>query len=496
MEILPIKSIDDSDQALVGANIVNLAKLARAEFPVPEGVVVTAPDFILTSVVKLIEGAEKSVFEQRLVLAKNQLLKSPIPVELDNFLDERQIYFLPNLTSLDIASGHVLGITVKKKQLVWENLVNLWLEQINSRFYQRGFDSLSFSQLTPLAVFVLDKVETEILAFFDTNRQEVIAESSVKLQPKVLQEIDQLVNLGNKKIFLPQVYILALANKHLCLLGVLPHSGTLPKKIESHLATYSDQQKPTVKSAAKVFLQIQSGFSIYPGADGIIVQRDLSKHFEETIFRLTEAAITFPEKKILFKLPTSSGDLSGLLSILHQPQILEECADIYQFVRNKKKLLNVEMVLPLARGVSELRQIKQDLLSLGVDRKGSSGLWLEMSIPENIINIEDYLNEGIDGVIIDLDLLQKHLFAYEVDEAQFYQKACQVLIKFVLPAVKSCHQQGVPALISGELALFPDVTENLIKRGVWGVICDNLQTAESLPEWLNLLENNLVLKIT
>jgi hypothetical protein len=61
-------------------------------------------------------------------------------------------------------------------------------------------------------------------------------------------------------------------------------------------------------------------------------------------------------------------------------------------------------------------QLKRELAVKKLVRKNSLQLWMEVAVPENIVNIEDYLLAGIDGVVLNIDELAAHLNGYDHTE--------------------------------------------------------------------------------
>ena len=95
---------------------------------------------------------------------------------------------------------------------------------------------------------------------------------------------------------------------------------------------------------------------------------------------------------------------------IHQKSLFTPLVEAVDFARQKKGLTNVHIVIPFVRNVHELQQLKRELAVYKLVRKASLGIWLEMAVPENIINIEDIpqvrnpikrlfptLDNGLDG---------------------------------------------------------------------------------------------------
>lgn len=489
--VLPIKFISEYDQQEYGVAAFNLSKLERAGLLVASGFAVCPPEIIFQTILEHFQTASREVFQQRLDIVKNKIGKVPLPPELDKILGKGKGWYLR-------------GEVFKTKKELWQALFGIWLNQAYTRIWQEGFNTGLQSHLSAQLVFPAEKKIVAGSAFFDPNLGEV----TIKVQglgPEVVKAIENLVVEGNKKLFLPYVYDFIVEKGKIFLTGLTPFTQTLPVSKTEDIIIPQSTQKKVVRSAVRVFFNLSSGFAI-PGAevDGVLIegervldlrQTDKRVNFENIVFKLAESALSFPGKPVIYKLPDIlDGDIDGALRLMHQKSLLDQSVEAFLFVRNKKNLLNVEIGIPLTRTPGELMQIKQELSAKGITRKGALKFWLEMAVPENILNLEDYLAVGVDGVVLNLDRLQFHLGGYKVEEGEFYKKQVAALVKFIRPAFKVLHEARIPVLAKGELCIYPDVLDCLIESGVYGIVANTEIEAESLPDHLHWSEHRMVAK--
>ncbi|MFH0936835.1 MAG: hypothetical protein V1808_00905 [Candidatus Daviesbacteria bacterium] len=482
MIILPIKLITETDQSIFGANIYHLARLAQDDFPVPSGLAISPPEIILATVLKHFETLNKEVFEQSLEVVKKDILKIPLPEELEKELAKKKEFLL---------NEEIL----KKKEQLWLKLLEIWLEEIRSRIWREGFAPKLSSDLQSQTVFFIKDKFISVSAYFDPNLDEVMIQSQEKLYPQILQKIDQLVLSGNKRLILPQIYHFAVIKNQVYLIKLMPFTQTLPVSDTPNVLMPKTEQKKIIRCAVKVFLNLSSGFATSEGIDGVLIEGEKLEGFDESVFKLSEAALSFPQSPVIFKLPDiKDEDIGGSLRLLNHQSLLKNAVDVFLFVRNKKNLFNLEIAVPKVRSLDELLQIKKELGSLGINRRGALKLWLEVCIPENIINLEQYLESGLDGIILDLDEMQQALGGYENKEGEYYKKQVQTLIQFLCPAFKILHKNKILILAKGELANYPEVLDFLVEGGVWGIVVNTPMEAESMPENLHLVESRMLLR--
>lgn len=484
MEILPIGSLSDSDKILFGTNLYNLSQLKRMNFPIPLGVVISPPEIILQTVLKYVAENNKEVFEQSLTLIKQKITKIPPPVEFESELRDDKKYFFK-------------GEIYANKKALWLNLLTNWLNEIRGKIWNLGFSQGITHHLTPQAVFFLNDQIKQGLAYFDRDKEEIIISFPGRLSPPALNLIDKIVTVGNKKLFIPQIFELLETGNTLKLVGLHPFTESLPPSSKSTIVIPKNPLKKKVKSAMKLFLNLANGFAIDSDIDGLLVEGENSSDFEGLVFRLAEGALSYPEKPVFFKLPDiDDGELKSTMRLLHNKKSLEMACQAFLFVRNKKHLLNVELIVPKVSSLSEFWEIKKALNNYDITRRGSMKLWLEMALPENIINVKNYIDSGLDGVFLDLDYLQKLLIDNSGHSPDLIKIHIQTIINFLSPIFKPLHQAKISIIAKGELILHPDILDFLIEKGCWGIVANTLADTNSLPEQLSWRESRFMQKKT
>lgn len=484
MEILPIGSLSDSDKLLFGTNLYNLSLLKRINFPVPPGVVISPPEIILQTVLKYVTENRKEVFEQSLTIIKQEIGKIPPPEEFESELPGDKKYFFK-------------GEVYAHKSALWVVLLAYWLNEIRGKIWNMGLSQGLTRHLTPQAVFFLKDQTKPGSAYYDPEKEEVVISFPDKLSPPALNLIDKIVTIGNKKLFIPQVYEILETGNSLKLVGLHPFTESLPIFSDTATIIPKNPLKKKTKSAIKLFLNLAHGFAIDPDIDGLLIEGENSPDFEGLVFRLAEGALSYLEKPVFFKLPDiDDGELKSTMRLLHNKKSLEMACQAFLFVRNKKHLLNVELIVPKVSSLSEFLEIKKALAGYDITRKGSVKLWLEMAVPENIINVEGYIDLGFDGVFLDLDYLQRLLIDNPTHSPDLIKIHIQTIIKFLDPIFKPLHQAKVPLIAKGNLILHPDILDFLIEKGCFGIVANTTSETSNLPEQLCWRENRLMQKKT
>ncbi len=492
-EILPIRLLTDEDSLIFGNLATLLGKLYRIGLPVGNGIVITAPNLKLKTVLEHYDFGSKEVFEQSLNLVKKEINKVPIP-EILKKETEKQSHFLVN------------GQRFQSVKDLWQHLLFNWLEEIKNRIWKEGFYKGITEGLNPTVVIFIKKVESLGSAYFDPISDDtVINVKEGKLHPFDLKKLDQIVRESNKKLFIPHQYEWTL-DRGLKLTGVMSYTPPAAVITSQTWSDVTEKIPPDkVRSSIKIFLDLSQGLVIEKEVDGVYIASekifDLNKpreSFENMAFKLVESATTFSNKPILFKLADKSegmGKVRGTLRLLHQQSLFQPMVEVLDFARHKKGLVNIHLVIPYVRGVNEFLQIKRELAVKKLMRKNSLKFWLELCVPENIVNLEDYLVAGLDGVVINLDELISHFNGFDNSQADllFYKNEVKGLIKFLEDSLKILHKSKIPFIALGSLSLYPQVLEFLVEKGVYGIVVEKYE-APSAKDLLHQVEKRLVLK--
>lgn len=447
MVILPISQISEQDQELFGSNLYHLAQLKRAGLAVPDGLAVSPPDFLLQTVLKHFGNAHQEVFEQKLALVKADIAKTPLPDGLD-----RQS---------------------------WRKLLDYWLAIIKSRIWAQGFNQGICEGLPAQLVYPHQGTE-DISAYADSQTQDIVIQSPAKLSIEVVNQIKKMVIAANRKLLIPQQFQF-LISKKVYIVAVTPYTEPVTATQEQMEKVAPKEQELLAKSAVKVFANLPQGFADLGRVDGVLIESERFLDPEQLTFRLTETALHYPQQPIILKLAPT-------------PAQFKDSVDTLNFLRNRQGLLNLQLGIPVVRSVNEYSTIKKELAAQGLTRKSLLQFWLSMGTPENLLNSEQYLEVGLDGIILDLDSLHQLLFGYQGDEGEFYKHEVKTLVSFLESNLKAIHQTKAPILAYGIQVFHPDVLHFLVDNGVWGVVANTIIEAESLPETLSWVESRALSK--
>lgn len=471
MTILPIRDIREEDAPTIGGDLYSLGMLYRAGFPVPEGIIITAPEIHLKSVLEHFHLGNKEIFEQKLTLIKEEIAKIPPPFELEVEFKKRRL----------------------DQKKLWLHLLDFWLQQIRSRLWREGFSPDLTRNLTAQPIFFMEKQESFGKVFFDYERNKLVLDVEMgSLNEVKMVQLEKLVKDANKKLLLPQIYDWSYEKK-IHIIKVTPFTH-YPAEVGETFNSNAEPEKKIQKSSVKVFLTSLGDLSERADLDGAIFYSENASDFDQKVIKLMELGEILPTVILrLFDKREQFGRIRGAQYLIHNKEKLREDVEALHFLRNKKYLNNISLAIPCIRSTAELKQIKQDLLSLKISRGASMKYWLEIAVPENLINIESYLEIGVDGILLNCNDVCSWLGGFDPDDPDsiYYHSEIQAFLKLLEDVLPKFHKAKLPVIAIGSLAMQDEILYQLLKKGVWGIGVDSANVT-NIHDRIRLIERRLL----
>lgn len=443
MQILPLKFIHDDDKNEVGIDLFNLAKLRHLGLPVVESVIVMPP---VEHVKKILGKYSHQKIELKSYPGnlKQDILKLKAPETLNEI---HKIF-----SSKDEKSQYNLNINK-----LWQDLLEKWSYELISKIERGEKDP----HLTAQQVVFSANFDSSGTAYFDDDREHVVIQTdNGNIDFKKSEEIEKLVYEGNKKLIFPQVFHWVIEEAHLKIIKLSPFTENLKpqKDITTVTAPQLSIQRHLPKTATKLLLDYSGQALSSLSADAVLLRTENPDI--EKLATLVDKILKFKDLPIIF-FPNFANSLEQNL----------EYAKSFIFFKNKKKL-DCQIVLPVTFSVSEYLDLKRQFASLGIYSKGTLKIWKQLQTIADFINIEEYLDAGFDGAIIDLDKVVNIVTG--VDASLFLSEP---RIDWVSSVEKFFKESGFnkiiknnkQVLIFGTCCRNEELLNDFIKSGVWGI---------------------------
>lgn len=158
---------------------------------------------------------------------------------------------------------------------------------------------------------------------------------------------------------------------------------------------------------------------------------------------------------------------------IEDPQVFNLELEAIKIVRNKKGYKNLHVMIPFVRTVEQLREVKKLISAGGLRRSGMFKLWMMVEIPSNVILLDDFIDEGIDGVSIgtnDLTMLTLGVDRDNAKVANVYNELDPAVLWSLEKIVTTCKKRKITCSVCGQApSEYPQLVEKLVKWGVTSV---------------------------
>ena len=472
MDVYPIHFIHHDDISFLGREIVDLSSIKRLGFPVPDGIVLIPPQLPFTTILKAYKTDNRDIFEQRLEIIRKEVFAIPLPESLSSHL-----------------KNHAISAKV-----VWHDCLQRWIEQVRSRVWRFGVTDELVNELTPIPIFFTGKHTASGRAYFESSERKIVIEVvGGELDGDFQDRIKKIIEDVRKKVLTNYVFDWAIADKKVVILRVYPYTESASvvepvEKIEFQKTADTVGKTKSILTSMKIYADFSEGMVFAEDIDGVFISSEKIGTDDERILKLVESALLVRED-VIFQLSDvrSLSDISSAIRLIHQPEILEKELRLFQFAKLhysksydaesvKRSLYNLQIGIPLLRSAGELLALKEQMKSRGIEIRANQKLWVNLSVPENWIQLDAYLQVCFSGVVIDIDELYGFLIGEQhFSQSQFYQFDSNLIFSFLAQYFKKLHAEKIPILLTGSKVLELEMVQNAITHGINGVILKHFQ---------------------
>lgn len=163
----------------------------------------------------------------------------------------------------------------------------------------------------------------------------------------------------------------------------------------------------------------------------------------------------------------------GVSRYIKDLDVFEMELEAIKIVRNKKGLKNLWVMMPFVRTVEQLREVKKIVSASGLRRSGTFKFWMMVEIPSNVILLDDFIDEGIDGVSIgtnDLTMLTLGVDRDNEKVADTYSEMNPAVLKSLEKIVTTCKKRDITCSVCGQApSVFPELVEMMVDWGMTSV---------------------------
>jgi pyruvate,water dikinase len=161
----------------------------------------------------------------------------------------------------------------------------------------------------------------------------------------------------------------------------------------------------------------------------------------------------------------------GASRYIKEPEVFQLEIDAIKLVRSEYQ--NLYVMIPFVRTPAELRGVKQLLAQQGLIRGDDFKLWMMVEVPSNVIILDKFVDEGIDGISIGSNDLTQLVLGVDRDSellADTFDERNEAVLSAIQTAVTTARRRGITVSICGQApSVYPEVTEKLVEWGMTSV---------------------------
>ncbi len=161
----------------------------------------------------------------------------------------------------------------------------------------------------------------------------------------------------------------------------------------------------------------------------------------------------------------------GAYRYISSPEVFS--LELQAIKKVREKFNNLHLMIPFCRSPEELARVRRLVASEGLFESSTFKFLMMCEIPVNVIQIEDFIKVGIDGISIgsnDLTMLILGTDRDNADVASEYNERSPSVLWALRRVIRRCNKLGVTSSICGQAASqYEDLVVHLVKWGITSV---------------------------
>lgn len=147
--------------------------------------------------------------------------------------------------------------------------------------------------------------------------------------------------------------------------------------------------------------------------------------------------------------------------------------ELHAITKVREKYDNLHLMIPFVRSPEELARVRRLVATEGLFEKPSFKFLMMVEIPVNIIQIEDFIKVGIDGISIgsnDLTMLIGGTDRDNSEVATEFNEMCPAVLWALEHVIRKCNDAGITSSICGQApSEYEDLVKKLVRWGITGI---------------------------
>ncbi len=160
-------------------------------------------------------------------------------------------------------------------------------------------------------------------------------------------------------------------------------------------------------------------------------------------------------------------NVGGVTRLLASKKMLDTSLRIVRRVRNVFHNRNVSIALHSPMSGANMRDIKKEISGKGLRRTSTFNIYAVIENPAEVLFVDEILNAGIDGVIVNTPVIAKSLQGIPLSQKEGYKMEADSVLKIVENIVKLARTSDSRSIVMVEKD--SSLLKKAVKMGVYGL---------------------------
>ena len=160
----------------------------------------------------------------------------------------------------------------------------------------------------------------------------------------------------------------------------------------------------------------------------------------------------------------------GAARYIAEPAVFKMELKAIKKVREEFGLSNLWMMVPFVRRIGELRAVKDMMREVELYQTKDFQLWIMVEVPSTVFIIDEFCEEGIDGISIGTNDLTQLVLGIDRDNAvlaQGFDERNNAVYRALEQVIKTTRKYGVTSSLCGQApSVYPEFAEKLVEFGI------------------------------
>ena len=161
----------------------------------------------------------------------------------------------------------------------------------------------------------------------------------------------------------------------------------------------------------------------------------------------------------------------GAARYVREPDLF--ALELAAITRVRRDYPNISLMIPFVRTTTELRQVLKLVEAGGLHRGPDFKIWMMTEVPSNVFLLDEFIDEGIDGISIGSNDLTQLILGIDRDSERFseeFDERDPAVLKALEWVISTAKRRGITVSICGQgPSEHPDLTERLVRWGITSV---------------------------